>query len=89
MLWHIESIGRFYDPNEGMVVYFDRATGDTHLLSGFAAFVIEQCAGQALTTDALIEKLSGQIEDMDAAALQDSVTNVLDELFSLDILQQV
>ncbi len=88
MKWRIDSIGRFYDANEDTVVYFDSHSGDTHLLSDFAAYVIQQLNGQPLTTEELVNKISPAVETSNNSELTKSVSGVLEELLGLDILQQ-
>ena len=89
MLWRIESMGRFYDANEGSVVYYDPSSGDTHLLNDFAAFVVQQFSTQPLALDELVAGLSDHVEAEDIPALAQTVSSVLEELTALDILQRV
>ena len=88
MKWRIDSIGRFYDPNEDTVVYFDAHSGDTHLLSGFAAYVMLQIEQQPLTTEELVNKISPAIESSSISESTDAVLGVLEELLALDILKR-
>lgn len=81
-------MGRFYDANEGAVVYFDSHSGDTHLLSEFAAHVMQQFDDQALTTKALVQQISSDIDVADLPELNGAVLSVLEELVSLDILKR-
>ncbi len=88
MKWRIESRGRFYDANESTVVYFDARSGDTHLLSDFAAHVLQQFEGQPLTTDELMDQISPTIESGQLPDLRGALRDVLKELVALDILKQ-
>jgi PqqD family protein of HPr-rel-A system len=88
MKWRIDSMGRFYDPDEDTVVYFDAHSGDTHLLSDFAAYVMRQIDEQPLTTEELVSKLSPAIESSNILELTDAVSSVLEELLALDILKR-
>lgn len=88
MLWQIESMGQFYDANEGSVVYFDPNTGDTHLLSDFAAFVVQQFADTPLSTERLITQLAPHIEPEENLDVPHLVGDVLEELLFLEILQR-
>ena len=81
-------MGRFYDAHEDTVVYFDTHSGDTHLLSDFAAYVIQQLEDQPLTTEELVNRISPTIESSDASLLKNAVSGVLNELVALDILKQ-
>ena len=88
MLWRIESEGRFYDAGEGSMVYFDPNTGDTHLLTDLAGFVLQQFSpGQPLTQDTLVAHVAPHFDEADQGNLAEIVTAVLQELCFLDILQ--
>ena len=88
MKWRIDSIGRFYDANEDTVVYFDSHSGDTHLLSDFAGFVMQQLDDQPLTTEELVNKISPTIESSTISELTKAISGVLEELVALNILKQ-
>jgi PqqD family protein of HPr-rel-A system len=88
MKWRRESSGRFYDANESSVVYFDSHSGDTHLLSDFAAHVVQQFGDQPLSTEQLIDKIMPTIDAGDADQLTDALPAVLEELVTLDILKR-
>lgn len=87
MRWQIEPMGRFYDANESTVVYFEVRSGDTHLLSDFAAYVIQQLGEQSLTTEELVNQISLGMESGELAVLQESVAGVIEQLVTMDILQ--
>jgi PqqD family protein of HPr-rel-A system len=88
MKWRSNSIGRFYDSDEGTVVYFDPHSGDTHLLSEFAAHIMRQLGDQLLTIDELVTQILPSIDFEDLRDLEAAVPNVLAELVDLDILKQ-
>jgi hypothetical protein len=88
MKWRIETRGRFYDPGESTVVYYATDSGDTHLLSAFAAFVIRQFEHRPLTADELADKISPAIEPGQAPDLVTVLHDVLEELTTLDILKR-
>lgn len=90
MKWYIQSLGRFYAPDEAMVVYFDPASGDTHLISEYTAFLIQQFADQSnpMDMDTLITCISPDIDPEDLPELIESTPAVLAELVTLDILQR-
>ena len=89
MKWRIDAIGRFYDPSEDKVVYFDPASGDTHLLSDFAAHIIQQIAGRPMDLGELINHISPNVDPEDFDQLTRTTPDVLAELVTLDILQRV
>ena len=88
MKWRAESKGRFYDANESTVVYFDTNSGDTHLLSDFAAYVLQQFDDRLLTIDELEDQIVPTIEPEQLPELRRAITGVLNELVTLDILKR-
>ena len=88
MKWRNISEGRYYDPGESTVIYFDSRSGDTHLLSAFAAHVLRELEASPLTTDELAERVSQAVEPGEAADLDAALSAVLEELVGLDILKQ-
>ena len=88
MTWRIHSRGQLYDANESTVVYFDSYSGDTHLLSDFAGFVMEQLGNQPLTTEELVARVSHSVDPEELPELEQALTGVLEELVLLDILQR-
>ncbi|MEZ5571785.1 MAG: HPr-rel-A system PqqD family peptide chaperone [Halioglobus sp.] len=88
MKWQIHSVGRFYDANESTVVYFDSHSGDTHLITDFAAFLLQQFNDQPLSAEELINRVSPKIDSSDTTELNDAVLAVVNELVSLDILKR-
>jgi PqqD family protein of HPr-rel-A system len=88
MKWRNNSVGRFYDSNESTVIYFDSHSGDTHLLSDFAAHIMQQFGDQSLTTEELVTKISPGIESGDISDFKEALSGVLEELVALDILKR-
>jgi PqqD family protein of HPr-rel-A system len=88
MTWRIHPKGRLYDAHESTVVYFDAYSGDTHLLSDFAGFVMQQLGAQPLTTEELVKQISPSIDREEIPDLEEMVSGVLDELVFLDILKR-
>jgi hypothetical protein len=88
MIWRIVSHGRFYDAGESTVVYFDLASGDTHLISDFAAYLIQQLAGQPMGIEALVNQISPDIDPDDLPEVTQVTPGVLEELVALDILER-
>lgn len=88
MKWRIQSRGRFFDAGESAVVYFDSRSGDTHLLSDFAAYILQQFSDQTLTTNELADRVSPSVDPEELPDLAGSVASILDELAALDILEK-
>lgn len=70
------------------MVYFDLRSGDTHLLSDFAAHVLQQCGDHPLIIEELVNHISPTIELGNPSDLTQVVAGVLEELAALDILQR-
>ncbi len=87
MQWRIEQLGEFFDPQEDMVVYFDRRSGDTHLITAFAAHILRQFSDQPLDIDELVRRVSPDMDDCTPAELSEALSGALDELTILDIVQ--
>mgnify|MGYP003434900563 FL=1 len=88
MKWRVDSMGRFYDPAEDTVVYFDSQSGDTHLLSDFAAYIMQQLGDQHLSTEELVNRISPAIGSSNIPGLTMDVSGILEELVALDILKR-
>ena len=86
MLWHMQSAGQFYDPGEETVIYYDPGSGDTHLLTALAAFVVEQMREGPIDEPTLLARLRPHLdgEAVDVSAL---LQGVLRDLQILDIAQ--
>ena len=91
MKWQIYSLGQFYDCNEEMVVYFDSASGDTHLINDFAAYLIQQIANlnRPVCNEELITLVTADIEPADLSELTLAIPDILSELAALDIVALV
>jgi PqqD family protein of HPr-rel-A system len=88
MTWRIRSKGRLYDAHESTVVFFDAYSGDTHLLSDFAGFVMQQLDARPLTTKELVNQISPSINPEEIPDLEEMISGVLEELVFLDILKR-
>ena len=90
MKWRIDSSGNFYDPDGDNLVYFDQDSGDTHLVTRFAGYLIERLGG--LPEPAGIEELMELVlEDLEPDASPDltsKVAEIMNELVSLGIVTQ-
>jgi len=85
MTWHLTSAGRFFDTAEPTVVYFDPASGDTHLVSDFAAHLLRQLGDCPMTSADLVQQLVAAGGE-DASVLAVAVSAALQELQALDII---
>ena len=81
--------GRYFDCGEGLVVYFSADSGDTHLVSEFAAHLIKQTAGKTLALDQIVGLIAPDIDPAELPQVHETLERVLGELVSLDILEIV
>lgn len=88
MKWRTESEGRFYDPGETTVIYYNTHSGDTHLLTAFAAHVLRQFHAESLSLASLVSRVAPVVEAGQASDLQEALEGVLAELVAMDILKQ-
>ncbi|MCX2975897.1 HPr-rel-A system PqqD family peptide chaperone [Candidatus Marimicrobium litorale] len=88
MKWRTESEGRFYDPGETTVIYYDTRSGDTHLLTAFAAHVLREIQAESLSLASLISRIASVVEAGQDTDLQEALEGVLSELVAMDILKQ-
>ena len=88
MKWQASFIGQFYECGEEKAVYFDPQSGDTHLISEFASYLIRHIyeSGRPLTVEDIIELLTDDFEAEDQVALNQAVPAILIELTDLDIV---
>ena len=91
MKWHVVSPGLFYDCNESMVIYFDAASGDTHLITDFSAYLIKLIGdkGHPLSDEEIIDIITADYESTDLSALEQAVPHLLNELATLDIVARI
>jgi PqqD family protein of HPr-rel-A system len=88
MQYKVELPGHFYDCGEESVVYFDLQTGDTHLVSDFAAHILRLLTGRAMGVDELVQLLLPDMEVEDPRNLATVIPDILEELVSLQIVEQ-
>ena len=86
--WHVVSKGYFYECGESTVIYFDRASGDTHLISDFAAYLVQRLDRESkpLDTTEIVELIRHEIETDNLQELSSTLPGILQELNNLDIV---
>ena len=88
MRWRMTAAGQFYDAGESTVVMFDATSGDTHLISDFAATLLRSLAKSALSTEELAAAIAPLLDSNadDRGEIATAVRTVLEELRALDIV---
>lgn len=89
MNYHVESPGRIYDCGEASVVYFDLQTGDTHLVSEFAAHLIRLLTSQTMDINALTARVLPDFDADHAQKLEAAIPDIIEELVGLAIVERV
>ena len=67
MQWRLTSSGMAYNRDEGAVVYYHPASGDTHLISSAAFSLIQSLQAGPLSERALQTRLSDYLSDIEPA----------------------
>ena len=88
MKWQLRTIGKFYECGEDAIVYFDPASGDTHLISDFAAHLLQQLAHASapLNIEQIIALVAEDVEPEDLPEFSQAIPGLLNELVDLDIV---
>jgi hypothetical protein len=85
------TIGCIYECGEDTAVYFDPASGNTHLISDFAAYLARHLASAAQPLDIaeIIELVRIDVEAEDLPELSLAVPEILNALADLGIVDPV
>ncbi|MEM9253853.1 MAG: HPr-rel-A system PqqD family peptide chaperone [Pseudomonadota bacterium] len=89
MPWQLATPGEFYDPGETAVIYFDPDSGDTHLISDFAAHILRSMGSDPVELEALVMAVATDVDVEDTTDLARGVTAVLKELQALSLISEV
>ena len=85
--WQVHAAGSFYDCGEPNVVYYDPASGDTHLLSAFSAHILRRVIAGPVSTATLLSELSADVEAEDREELADALPRLLRQLVGLGVIE--
>ena len=75
-----------YDRDEESVVCYHSGSGETHLISAFAAHVLKKITAKPLSTAELVDALYTDVDPDDVSELKTIVPDLLDQLAELDIV---
>lgn len=87
MHWRLCAPGQLYDRNEGLAVYFDTASGDTHLINGLAAALLGELAPGPVSQDELLAWFAGVVTDVQPSECPSILDKILGELQALFIVE--
>ena len=87
MAWRFNQAGHFFDPGEDLVVYFNPESGDTHLISEFAAYLLHAMPDHPVEYGELIELIRPDLDPEYATELLAEIPTIFEELVNLDIVK--
>lgn len=87
MYWRLCAPGQLYDRNEGLAVYFDTASGDTHLVNGLTAALLGELAPGQVSQEDLLAWLSGVVTDVQPSECLPILDKILRELEALFVVE--
>ncbi|MCB1679196.1 MAG: HPr-rel-A system PqqD family peptide chaperone [Halioglobus sp.] len=89
MQWYAGTPGEFYDCDEATVVYFHPPSGNTHLITAFAAYLLRELARRPMTLEQLLQYAASATAADDYRSVSCALPGLLQDLVQLDILEQV
>jgi PqqD family protein of HPr-rel-A system len=87
MLWHSCSDGFVYDRQEGLAVFFDSISGNTHLVDDLAIKILKLLSVSPLSSESIKKECIDQIDHMSSIEQDQFLEGVLFELHSLDLIE--
>jgi len=87
MKWYTCSPGKIYNGNDSLAVYFDPASGDTHLLGESGIYVLELLLAQPLSTDNLMHTIAEASPELSNVEREQMLDDVLQNLQSFDLIE--
>lgn len=87
MLWHSCSDGLVYDRQEGLAVFFDSVSGNTHLVDELAIKILKLLSESPLSSGAIKNKCIDQVGHIPSVDQDQLIEDVLFELHSLDLIE--
>lgn len=87
MYWRLCAPGRLYDRKEGLAIYFNTASGDTHLINELAATLLGKLAPGPVSQNELLVWLSDVVVDVQPSECPSILDKILGELETLRIIE--
>lgn len=87
MKWRACSQGQTYDSGEGLVVYFDPASGGTHLIDEVADWLLAELADCPLSTEQLLSRFMLHARGITGSEAKELVESQLRALQSFDLIE--
>ncbi len=87
MKWRACSQGQTYDSGDGSVVYFDPASGRTHLINEVADWLLAELAANPLTTEQLLSCFMSHSKGITGSEAEKLVNAQIRTLQSFDLIE--
>jgi len=87
MLWRVCSEGLVFDRDEGVAVFFDSASGNTHLINGFALKILRLLSVSPLSSELIKRECADQMVGLGCDEQDLLIEDMLNELHSLDLIE--
>ena len=85
--WRVCAQGMTYEADDSFVVYFDPASGRTHLINEVAAWLLAELASTPLTEEQLQSLVMSQVESVTDPEVEKMVDTLIQELQSFDLIE--
>lgn len=87
MKWRVCSLGQTYNTGNCFVVYFDLASGGTHLINEVADWLLEELAVTPLATEQLISRFMSHSSEITGSEAEKLVNEQIQALQSFDLIE--
>ena len=88
-MWRACTESLTYDANDSFVVYFDTASGRTHMINEVAAWLMSELVAAPLTEEELKNRVMTQVEGISSLEAQKMLSMLIVELQSFDLIEVV
>ena len=87
MKWRVCSKGQTYDSGNCSVVYFDHASGRTHLINEVADWLLAELTTNPLTTEELLNRFMSHSKGITVSEAEELVKAQIRALQSFDLIE--
>jgi hypothetical protein len=87
MKWRVCSQGQTYDSGNCSVVYFDPASGRTHLINEVADWLLAELAANPLTTEQILSRFMSHSKGITSSEAEKLVKDQIRTLQSFDLIE--
>lgn len=87
MLWRACSEGLVFDRDEGVAVFFDPISGNTHLINDLVLKILGLLSESPLSPEVIKKNCADQMINLDSSEQDRFIDDILHELHSLDLIE--